>query len=167
MEFKDYKDLVKLAEAEGFHVTSTTGGKHNVGSLHARGLAIDVRTRDKTDAQCDAFIKLCQSLVLVVRDERARPKGQKVWSGAHIHLNINLNVTPKTAPQELKKGDKGADVAMLQSKLIELGLLGKSEADGDFGEKTETAVKVFQRSKNLRVNGIVGTASKRELFAKQ
>lgn len=86
--FKNFNDLVVLAKENGFTVTSTISGRHNPGSKHFRGLAIDVRTRDKTSKQCDDFIKLCRSLGLIVRDERTRPAGQKIWSGAHLHIEI-------------------------------------------------------------------------------
>ncbi len=85
---KGYRDLVKFAEAEGFTVTATTGGKHNVGSKHYRGLAIDVRTRDKTDSQISAFITKAKNRGIIVREERRKPAGQKVWTGAHLHLEI-------------------------------------------------------------------------------
>jgi hypothetical protein len=84
----DWKDLKRLAEAEGFVVTSTTGGKHNVGSKHYRGLAVDVRTRGKTETQIEAFIKKMRGLGIIVRDERTRPPGQKVWGGPHLHLEV-------------------------------------------------------------------------------
>lgn len=85
---KDWKDLKRFAETHGFTVTSTTGGKHNVGSKHYRGLAIDVRTRDKTNAQVEKFIAAAKAAGIKVRDERVRPAGQKVWGGAHLHLEI-------------------------------------------------------------------------------
>lgn len=87
-KYKDWKDLKRFAEGEGFTVTSTTGGKHNVGSKHGRGLAIDVRTRNKTTAQCNSFIAKAKSEGIIVRDERTKPAGQKVWSGPHIHLEL-------------------------------------------------------------------------------
>lgn len=49
----------------------------------------------------------------------------------------------------LKTGSKGEDVKKLQQKL---GL----NADGDFGLKTETAVKSFQTKNGLNPDGIVG-----------
>lgn len=85
---QSWKLLKKFAEDNGFFVTSTTGGKHNVGSKHALGRAIDVRTRDKTKKQGDDFIAVARSVGITVRDERVRPKGQKVWSGEHIHLEV-------------------------------------------------------------------------------
>jgi putative chitinase len=49
----------------------------------------------------------------------------------------------------LKSGSKGEDVKKLQEKL---GLT----ADGDFGLKTETAVKAFQTKNGLTPDGVVG-----------
>lgn len=54
----------------------------------------------------------------------------------------------------LKKGAKGDAVKNLQNQLI---LCGSSiTADGDFGSKTETAVKSFQKDLGLTADGIVG-----------
>ena len=85
---KNWQDLKRFAESEGFHVTSTTGGRHNPRSKHFRGLAIDVRTRDKTNAQVEVFIAKARVRGIIVRDERKRPANQKVWSGAHLHLEL-------------------------------------------------------------------------------
>ncbi len=87
-QFKTYKDIILLANEQKFVVTATINGKHNVGSKHYRGLAADVRTRDKTVQEVESFIKLCRSFGLIVRDERVRPKSQKVWSGSHLHIEI-------------------------------------------------------------------------------
>jgi len=88
---KNYKDLKRFAEFFGFVVTSTTGGKHNRASKHALGLAIDVRTRDKENEQIRAFIEKARAIGVRVIDERKRPIGQAVWSGAHLHLDIGAN----------------------------------------------------------------------------
>ncbi|MDQ3750425.1 MAG: peptidoglycan-binding protein [Acidobacteriota bacterium] len=85
---RNYKDLKRFAESLGFVVTSTTGGTHNRNSKHFLGLAIDVRTRDKTDAQNDLFIRQCRAIGIIVHDERRKPPGQRVWTGAHLHLEI-------------------------------------------------------------------------------
>lgn len=55
----------------------------------------------------------------------------------------------------IKNGSKGSDVATLQAKLNELGNYGL-KADGIFGEKTEIAVKDFQKKNGLDADGIVG-----------
>lgn len=57
----------------------------------------------------------------------------------------------------LKRGDKGTEVAYVQAILMDLGYdLGSWGADGDFGKKTEEAVKKFQQKNGLAPDGIVG-----------
>lgn len=57
----------------------------------------------------------------------------------------------------LKKGSKGDDVTDLQKLLLQHGRdVGSYGADGDFGGGTDTAVRQFQASENLGVDGIVG-----------
>ncbi len=81
-----YKAMVRLAHKYGLQVTSTTGGKHNKGSLHARGRAIDVRTRGVSSRKLNGYMHEAKKLGYQVMDERVRPRGQKVWSGPHIHI---------------------------------------------------------------------------------
>ncbi len=63
--------------------------------------------------------------------------------------------TPPSPPAKpvLRKGSKGADVEKLQR------LLGSLTVDGDFGAKTDAAVRAFQKSHGLTVDGIVGPYS--------
>lgn len=63
----------------------------------------------------------------------------------------------------LKKGMKGNDVAELQTLLTQLGFLN-DEIDGDFGTKTEDAVKAFQQSQNLTADGKYGDKSHKMLM---
>ncbi len=78
--------LKKFARDRGFRVTSGSGGKHNAGSLHPLWRAIDVRTRDKTDAEIEAFMGAARKAGYRVIDERVRPPGQDVWGGPHVHV---------------------------------------------------------------------------------
>ena len=87
-KYNDYKDLSALAKEYNFVVTSAKDGTHNVGSKHYLGKAIDVRTRDKTEFEINRFIKICRGCGLIVRDERRKPVGQKVWNGEHLHIEI-------------------------------------------------------------------------------
>jgi peptidoglycan hydrolase-like protein with peptidoglycan-binding domain len=59
------------------------------------------------------------------------------------------------AEPTLKKGSKGQAVKDLQEALKALGL-APGPVDGVFGKKTEDAVKAFQTSKGLEVDGVVG-----------
>lgn len=83
-----YQDIVPIVKQMGFFVTATNKGRHNTGSKHYNGKAVDVRTRDKTDAQIMLLKYTLESMGYVFRDERVRPKGQRVWSGPHVHIHI-------------------------------------------------------------------------------
>lgn len=64
----------------------------------------------------------------------------------------------------LKGGSKGEEVKALQERLIELGYLDGT-ADGDYGEKTKKAVRTFQRSAGLDVDGLAGKDTQTLLFS--
>ena len=55
----------------------------------------------------------------------------------------------------LKKGSTGEAVRQLQQALKDLGF-DPGAVDGQFGSKTEAAVKAFQQDRGIAVDGIVG-----------
>jgi N-acetylmuramoyl-L-alanine amidase len=56
-----------------------------------------------------------------------------------------------------QNGDRGPEIADIQSRLIALGaVVDDAERDGSFGRSTEEAVRWFQRDRNLRADGLVG-----------
>jgi peptidoglycan hydrolase-like protein with peptidoglycan-binding domain len=62
-------------------------------------------------------------------------------------------------PPTLQVGSTGAAVAGLQSALNQWGSRGTWEmldVDGDFGPKTELAVKILQKAAEIDLDGIVG-----------
>jgi peptidoglycan hydrolase-like protein with peptidoglycan-binding domain len=57
----------------------------------------------------------------------------------------------------IEYGDQGEEVRRVQTVLWNLGYLNHDDIDGDFGSKTRSAVKSFQRSRNVSpVDGKVG-----------
>ena len=62
----------------------------------------------------------------------------------------------------LKRGSYGQDVVELQNALKLCGF-SAGTSDGDFGPKTEAALKLFQSTKNLTIDGIFGNATRAEL----
>ena len=57
----------------------------------------------------------------------------------------------------MQLGDSGPDVEGVQQRLYELGYLdNKANIQGNFGERTEEAVKVFQKKNELTADGKVG-----------
>ena len=78
-----WRELSQFATDRGFTVTSTTGG-HHLGWAHKAGRAVDVRTRDHSTADVNAFMQDARSHGITVIDERRG--GNAAWSGPHIHL---------------------------------------------------------------------------------
>lgn len=77
---------------------------------------------------------------------------------------VLLFVTPQTQAQTsvLKKGSSGQQVKQLQQKLNAAGF-NCGTVDGIFGTNTYNAVRKFQESKGLKVDGIVGTQTAKAL----
>ncbi len=65
----------------------------------------------------------------------------------------------------LRKGSKGAAVTELQTILLKLGYdLGPCGIDGDFGKRTDAAVRKYQKDHGLAADGIVGKMTWKELM---
>jgi len=78
-----YRELSRFAHANGFTVTSSTGGRH-LGWAHHAGRAIDVRTRGHSATEVNSFMRHARSAGITVLDERRG--GNAAWSGPHLHL---------------------------------------------------------------------------------
>lgn len=74
-------------------------------------------------------------------------------------------VAPEDRPI-LKMSSRGQDVRELQEMLNSLGF-DAGEADGIFGADTDRAVKAFQQSVSIDVDGVVGIATWKALYAAQ
>lgn len=87
---------------------------------------------------------------LVKKTETSKPATNTTTTTGVCKVELNV----------LRKGSKGDQVKALQLLLIGNGFsCGSTGADGDFGAKTEAAVKSFQAKKKLTVDGIVGSAT--------
>lgn len=65
----------------------------------------------------------------------------------------------------VRRGASGNITRLIQEKLISLGYsCGSSGIDGKFGSGTESAVKAFQKARNLSADGIVGQKTWRKLL---
>ncbi|WP_224365329.1 peptidoglycan-binding domain-containing protein [Hyalangium versicolor] len=63
--------------------------------------------------------------------------------------------TPASAKGSLRTGMSGASVSSLQDRLRSAGF-DPGPSDGKYGPRTESAVKDYQRSQGLQVDGIAG-----------
>lgn len=81
-----------------------------------------------------------------------------------VEEEVNIELPSAADLPTLKKGSTGHVVKDLQQKLNYLGYT--LIADGDFGAKTENAVRLFQKSKGLVADGIVGAKTWTKLMEK-
>ena len=63
----------------------------------------------------------------------------------------------------LRNGSNGPCVKLLQQRLTDLGFK-PGPLDGAFGPKTDAAVRLFQKSRSLKVDGIVGPTTWSHMF---
>ena len=145
------------------------GGKPTVakpgGSWHEYHLALDtdtlkIKAINKVESTANQKILTKYGLFKPL----TKGNGTSIQEDWHIQPIETLNIKDKKTIMPLgnvlvhsvlRKGDKGDDVKKVQEKLQSLGY-PMEDIDGDFGEKTENAVKLFQKNKNLTVDGIVG-----------
>ena len=76
---------------------------------------------------------------------------------------------PSTLPETtelstLRRGDKSAQVMVMQQYLMELGYLS-TQPDGQFGAGTERAVKLFQEANGLTADGVAGKGTLSILYS--
>jgi len=90
--------------------------------------------------------------------------GAQAGTNAGAADNSAATDNTSTASGNLMFGSRGEQVLKLQQKLQELGYqIGT--ADGDFGQKTEAAVKEFQKANGLYVDGVAGPGTQGVLFS--
>ena len=67
----------------------------------------------------------------------------------------------------IRRGDRGPAVAEIRTILSTVGLLRDTDpaSDDDYDAATETAVRAFQQSRGLSVDGMVGDETWRDLDA--
>src|SRR5687768_2251179 len=88
-------NLLNFANEQGLKLVgdSASGrvptGGHNKGSKHYAGQAIDV---EHNGVDVDALSRAASARGFKLRDERTRPKGQKVWGGSHLHIEVDDGV---------------------------------------------------------------------------
>ncbi len=75
---------------------------------------------------------------------------------------IALNNSDAT-PNGLSLGDSGDSIRRVQDLLKNLGYLRSANVTGYYGEVTENAVKLFQRTNNLSADGTVGALTMAKL----
>lgn len=109
----------------------------------------------------------------IVNDAIAQLEGASTAQELTAILNgekVTVVTTPTPAPTPentytpLQKGDKSDEVLDMQNRLYLLGFL-LDDRDGDFGSKTQTAVKLFQQTAGLEATGIADNETLTLMFS--
>lgn len=147
---------------------------------HDPKAGVDIqKLADMLIASKDSRIKyiICNGRIVSGSGQKQPAWKWRKYSGSNAHTrNVHISVKSaksaydstaawkvsasdiaEVAPADsvLKKGSRGPFVAELQGNLNRLGY-GPLRADGDFGAKTEAAVKAFQKKAGLSVDGWAG-----------
>lgn len=85
------------------------------------------------------------------------------YSSPSEYHHINFMKQPFFGFKNLKRGSQGRKVTRLERRLRFLGYGKNLKVDKYFGPKTELAVKQFQKARGLKVDGVVGVHTWKQL----
>lgn len=130
----------------------------NLLNAHGAGLTVD----GSFGANTLYAVRQYQASTAIAVDGRVGPqtKAKLYATGGSAPSPVNLNSS--SCPANIVQGNKGGCVTELQRLLRHFGY--SIDVDGDFGSATDSAVRNFQSTHGLSVDGQVGTNTKRELY---
>ena len=97
------------------------------------------------------------------RERNATPTPTAITQSV-LMVTADPNNTPTPTAMVLKAGVSGDEVTRLQTKLKELGYY-TDEVDGQYGQGTALAVKLFQGQLGLAADGLAGTETLAALYS--
>lgn len=184
--FQAHGYAVRQADTGGYNCRNIAGAAQGSKSLHAYGLALDINWNTNPILPDRLVTDFPPALLQDVR-RIATKKGVRVWAlGADwkrpvdaMHFQVNASPAELAAGMDwdtvrqhqtdpaqpaswpvLQEGDTGPTVTLLQRYLgMPDGLPAR------FGPKTLATVLEFQRSRKLKVDGIVGASTWTHLLA--
>ena len=83
---------------------------------------------------------------------------------AALNQTGNPSAPPEATYRELFKGKTGEDVTRLQTKLVQLTFLPSSAISGVYTTETENAVRAYQTSAGIFVDGVAGANTQHKLY---
>ncbi len=130
----------------------------------------NVKLRKTAEVEGKVYCTVLEGNLVEVLDRTSNGFAKVKYEGKTgyvVETHINLadipaptpvpTATPKPGTEkytELANGSKGSAVTALQYALAELGYMEEKEVDGKFGQKTESALKTFQKRNGLTQNGV-------------
>lgn len=132
-------------------------------------------TSNLRQALKNAGFKVLTDSKYLTSDDYLLPGDILLYDGHHVAINLDKGAKAATggsskkeiptlasATPNLKKGSKGIQVKCLQQDLnyvMGSGLV----VDGEFGTKTDTALRAFQKKYTLVIDGIYGNRSREKM----
>lgn len=174
-------ELMNRTEAMGYTITSSGAfscraivGAPTVASNHSRGRAIDINP--SANPQSWTFTSNLPPAVVSMWESHGFYWGGRYngtttkFDAMHFEYydtpaSVSVNYRKLTnrsadtctnSTATVRKGDRGEAVSDAQCLLIRKGYTSVGAIDGIFGDRTDAAVRAFQRSRGLVADGIVG-----------
>lgn len=139
-------------------------GADTIGKVIAESIVNNKNVENKTEVKNEEIIKPVQTPTSNTDDWVARLQAEcnkQGFSNQKVD-GIPGSNTLKGCPM-LKKGASGNITKLLQEKLVKLGY-NTNGVDGIFGSGTYSAVREFQKTRGLSIDGIVGQNTWRKLL---
>ncbi len=122
-----------------------------IGGIPIGGVIIPVRLDGIYGPRTEEAVRLVQFRYLLPQNGIAE---SKTWRSLQADQAL-IDALPV-----LRRGDRGQDIIVIQATLNAADV---GPTDGVFGARTEAAVKAYQVTRNIRVDGIVGSVTWRAL----
>ena len=154
-------------EEEGIFVSALEKIEDNINNCITSD-AIAVAQNDQEGiAESDSRWKVVNNSIMLLKECRSATELTAIINGEVVdvlEVHATATPTPSVNYNTLSKGSQGPEVLAMQNRLYELGYL-KDTRDGQFGNNTMTAVKIFQSQAGLPVTGIADAATLNALYA--
>jgi N-acetylmuramoyl-L-alanine amidase len=127
-----------------------------------------LRETNMIAALCECgFMDNHKEAELMKSENYRRECSEEICRGICKYLGVNYipgqNQISNFVGAVYKRGIQGEQVKVIQQKINDYFNSLRIDIDGDFGPKTENAVKIYQQLKKLEVDGIVGPQTQKSL----
>ena len=146
------------SDSDNSYIKSGSSGEA-VKSLQTKLKALGLYSGEITGnvgSKTEAAIKAFQAKYGLTADGIAGPQTLAKIDAAYAASGSSSSSSSSSSTSGLKLGSQGTAVRNLQQDLTTLGYYW-AEITGNFGSKTETAVKRFQEENGLTADGVAGT----------
>ena len=121
-------------------------------------------------AESDARWKIVNDSITLLESASTATHLTGILNGEQIDVSNTSNEAPTPTPaptySPMTRGDKSDAVLDMQNRLYELGYL-LDDRDGNYGSKTQTAIKRFQTDAGLEVTGIADSNTLALLYSEE